>query len=30
VYKEEGYGVIITEITGGQLKVEGYRLEVDW
>lgn len=30
VYKEEGYGVVITEITGGQLKVEGYRLEVDW
>lgn len=30
VYNEEGYGVIITEITGGRLEVEGYRLEVNW
>ena len=30
VYNEEGYGVIITEITGGRNEVEGYRLEVRW
>lgn len=30
VYKEEGYGVVITEVTGRQLKLEGYRLEVNW
>lgn len=30
VYNDEGYGVILTEITGEQLKVQGYRLEVNW
>lgn len=30
VYKEEGYGVVITEVTDGQLEVQGYRLEVNW
>lgn len=30
VYNEEGYGVVITEVIGRQLKVEGYRLEVNW
>jgi hypothetical protein len=30
VYHEEGYSIVITEITDGQLKVQGYRLEVNW
>ena len=30
VYNEEGYGVVITEVTDGQLEVQGYRLEVNW
>lgn len=29
-YKEEGYYVLIKELTGENLNVEGYRLEVDW
>lgn len=30
IYNKEGYGVILTEVTGGQLGVQGYRLEVNW
>lgn len=29
-YKEEGYYVSIEKLTGENLNVEGYRLEVDW
>jgi len=30
VYKEEGYSVSIKKLIGTNLKVEGYRLEVNW
>jgi len=30
IYKEEGYYTSIEELTGTNLRVEGYRLRVDW
>lgn len=30
IYKEEGYYASIEKLTGENLRIEGYRLEVDW